>query len=108
MSSEYDKSRINRCMEEGAKEFFLKPVKLSDVNKLKPHIMKAKYGNHHPETLSELTAESRKEEKQKQEAEAHEMPELKPLQPSNNKRKNIDDAISPDSMRPRYNSLTVV
>ncbi|KAL9261375.1 Two-component response regulator ARR9-like protein [Drosera capensis] len=108
MSSEYDKSRINRCMEEGAKEFFLKPVKLSDVNKLKPHLMKAKFGQHHPETLSELTAESRKEEERKQETEAHQRPELKSLQPSNNKRKNIDGSISPDSMRPRYGGLAVV
>lgn len=29
-----------RCLEEGAEEFFLKPVKLSDVHKLRPHMMK--------------------------------------------------------------------
>ncbi|KAM7268267.1 hypothetical protein ACFE04_010433 [Oxalis oulophora] len=40
MSSENVPSRINRCLEEGAEEFFLKPVKLSDVNKLKPHMLK--------------------------------------------------------------------
>ncbi|TYK09311.1 two-component response regulator ORR9-like [Cucumis melo var. makuwa] len=38
MSSENVPSRINRCLEEGAEEFLLKPVKLSDVNKLKPFI----------------------------------------------------------------------
>ncbi|PIN18316.1 hypothetical protein CDL12_09021 [Handroanthus impetiginosus] len=42
MSSENVPSRINRCLEEGAEEFFLKPVRLSDVNKLRPHMMKAK------------------------------------------------------------------
>lgn len=42
MSSENIPSRINRCLEEGAEEFFLKPVQLSDVNKLKPHLMKEK------------------------------------------------------------------
>ncbi|KAK4485517.1 hypothetical protein RD792_008159 [Penstemon davidsonii] len=42
MSSENVPSRINRCLEEGAEEFFLKPVRLSDVDKLKPHIMKTK------------------------------------------------------------------
>ncbi|KDP40526.1 hypothetical protein JCGZ_24525 [Jatropha curcas] len=42
MSSENVPSRINRCLEEGAEEFFLKPVQLSDVNKLKPHLMKGK------------------------------------------------------------------
>lgn len=31
-----------RCLEEGAEEFFLKPVQLSDVNKLRPHLMKGK------------------------------------------------------------------
>ncbi|XVE86174.1 hypothetical protein DITRI_Ditri18aG0014800 [Diplodiscus trichospermus] len=41
MSSENIQSRINRCLEDGAEEFFLKPVQLSDVNKLKPHLMKA-------------------------------------------------------------------
>jgi len=29
-------------LEEGAEEFFLKPVQLSDVNKLKPHLLKSK------------------------------------------------------------------
>ncbi|CAN0863402.1 Two-component response regulator ARR9 [Linum grandiflorum] len=40
MSSENVPSRINRCLEEGAEEFFLKPVQLSDVNKLKPHLLR--------------------------------------------------------------------
>nr|GMC98577.1 two-component response regulator ORR9-like [Ipomoea batatas]GMD00267.1 two-component response regulator ORR9-like [Ipomoea batatas] len=42
MSSENVPSRISRCLEEGAEEFFLKPVRLSDVNKLRPHMMKTK------------------------------------------------------------------
>ncbi|KAJ6702933.1 TWO-COMPONENT RESPONSE REGULATOR [Salix viminalis] len=42
MSSENVPSRINRCLEEGAEEFFLKPVQLSDVNKLRPHLMKGR------------------------------------------------------------------
>ncbi|ONI20811.1 hypothetical protein PRUPE_2G034700 [Prunus persica] len=42
MSSENEPSRINRCLEEGAEEFFLKPVQLSDVNKLKPHMLKGR------------------------------------------------------------------
>ncbi|GMI73249.1 RESPONSE REGULATOR 4, response regulator 9 [Hibiscus trionum] len=40
MSSENIPSRINRCLEDGAQEFFLKPVQLSDVNKLRPHLVK--------------------------------------------------------------------
>uniref|UniRef100_A0A2N9ILA0 Response regulatory domain-containing protein n=1 Tax=Fagus sylvatica TaxID=28930 RepID=A0A2N9ILA0_FAGSY len=42
MSSENVPSRINRCLEEGAEEFFLKPVRLADVHRLRPHIMKTK------------------------------------------------------------------
>ncbi|XP_012575614.1 two-component response regulator ARR9-like [Cicer arietinum] len=45
MSSENVPSRINRCLEEGAEEFFLKPVQQSDVNKLKPHLLKSKIKN---------------------------------------------------------------
>ncbi|KAK9671238.1 hypothetical protein RND81_12G015400 [Saponaria officinalis] len=44
MSSENVPSRISRCLEEGAEEFFLKPVRLSDVNRLRPHMLRAKYG----------------------------------------------------------------
>ncbi|EXB62661.1 Two-component response regulator [Morus notabilis] len=39
MSSENIPSRISRCLEEGAEEFFLKPVQLSDMNKLKRHLI---------------------------------------------------------------------
>ncbi|KAA0050208.1 hypothetical protein IC582_021744 [Cucumis melo] len=45
MSSENVPSRINRCLEEGAEEFFLKPVQLSDVRKLRPHLIKEKSTN---------------------------------------------------------------
>jgi len=46
MSSENIPSRINRCLEEGADEFFLKPVRLSDMSKLKPHILKSRCKEH--------------------------------------------------------------
>ncbi|XP_062202634.1 two-component response regulator ORR9-like [Phragmites australis] len=47
MSSENIPSRINRCLEEGADEFFLKPVQLSDMSKLKPHILKSRCKEHY-------------------------------------------------------------
>ncbi|KAF5742452.1 hypothetical protein HS088_TW09G00500 [Tripterygium wilfordii] len=50
MSSENVPSRINRFMEEGAEEFFLKPVQLSDVNKLKPHLLKGRSKEDEPNT----------------------------------------------------------
>ncbi|KAJ6811306.1 two-component response regulator ORR9 [Iris pallida] len=54
MSSENVPSRINRqgtkiCLEEGAEEFLLKPVKLSDMSRLRPHILKGKNKEQQPE-----------------------------------------------------------
>ncbi|KMT19685.1 hypothetical protein BVRB_1g007420 [Beta vulgaris subsp. vulgaris] len=40
MSSENVPSRIHMCLEEGAEEFLLKPVRLSDLKKLQPRIFK--------------------------------------------------------------------
>ncbi|XP_040997037.1 two-component response regulator ORR10-like [Juglans microcarpa x Juglans regia] len=41
MSSENVPSRISMCMEEGAEEFLLKPLQLSDLKKLQPHLLKS-------------------------------------------------------------------
>ncbi|OAY47707.1 two-component response regulator ARR5 isoform X2 [Manihot esculenta] len=40
MSSENILARIDRCLEEGAEEYLVKPVKLSDVKRLKDFIMR--------------------------------------------------------------------
>jgi two-component response regulator (ARR-A family) len=40
MSSENILPRIDRCLEEGAEDFLLKPVKLSDVKRLRDSLMK--------------------------------------------------------------------
>ncbi|RAL45196.1 hypothetical protein DM860_014606 [Cuscuta australis] len=40
MSSEDLPSRIDRCLQDGAEEFFLKPVCQSDVNKLRSHLIR--------------------------------------------------------------------
>ncbi|KAL2321890.1 hypothetical protein Fmac_026269 [Flemingia macrophylla] len=42
MSSENVLTRIDRCLEEGAEDFLLKPVTLSDVRRLKDFIVKGK------------------------------------------------------------------
>ncbi|XP_042007006.1 two-component response regulator ORR9-like [Salvia splendens] len=68
MSSENVPSRINSCLEHGAEEFFLKPVRQSDVNKLRPHLMKGK----------------------------------KEIQ-NINKRKPVEECLSPDRTRTRLN-----
>ncbi|KAL8161549.1 hypothetical protein V2J09_013038 [Rumex salicifolius] len=39
MSSENVLARIDRCLEEGAEDFIVKPVKLSDLERLKEHLM---------------------------------------------------------------------
>ncbi|XP_059289498.1 two-component response regulator ORR10-like [Lycium barbarum] len=51
MSSENVPSRINRCLEEGAEEFFLKPVQQADVNRIKPHLMREKRQKVTPNSL---------------------------------------------------------
>ncbi|EOY19861.1 hypothetical protein QUC31_005928 [Theobroma cacao] len=75
MSSENIPSRINRCLEDGAEEFFLKPVQLSDVNKLRPHLMKGR---------------------------------SKEMQQNISKRKGMEEILTPDRTRTRYNELEVV
>ncbi|GAB4862084.1 hypothetical protein Ancab_040087 [Ancistrocladus abbreviatus] len=41
MSSENVPSRIHMCMEGGAEDFLLKPVRLSDLKRLQPHLLKS-------------------------------------------------------------------
>ncbi|XP_024952150.2 two-component response regulator ORR9-like isoform X2 [Citrus sinensis] len=41
MSSENVPSRVTMCLEEGAEEFLLKPVRLSDLEKLQPRLLKS-------------------------------------------------------------------
>ncbi|ONK63539.1 uncharacterized protein A4U43_C07F16270 [Asparagus officinalis] len=91
MSSENVPSRINRCLEEGAEEFLLKPVKLSDMNRLRPHMLKGRG----------------RDQKQQQE----ENQEQNQSPSSGNKRKAADEGPSPERTRARYSSnssLTVL
>lgn len=83
-----------RCLEEGAEEFFLKPVRLSDVSKLKPHMMKSK---------SKETEKCENEES----VEAEEEIQIETPQSNNNnsKRKSMDEGLSPDRTRPRYSTV---
>lgn len=75
MSSENVPSRINSCLEHGAEEFFLKPVQQSDVNKLRPHLMRSGGDNNNNNNNS------------------------------NNKRKPLQECVSPDRTRPKFNQL---
>ncbi|KAH6784802.1 response regulator 9 [Perilla frutescens var. hirtella] len=80
MSSENVPSRINSCLEHGAEEFFLKPVQQSDVNKLRPHLMRGKNSN---PTFHD-------------ERESHDQLNI-------NKRKPVEECLSPDRIRTRFN-----
>lgn len=117
MSSENVPSRITRCLEEGAEEFFLKPVRLSDLNRLKPHMMKTKIKNQKQEEQEELEIPAIQSEEQKQPVQqpsSQPQPESQPqpsallLQPNNNKRKAMEEGLSPDRTRPRYNGITTM
>ncbi|XP_059295739.1 two-component response regulator ORR9-like [Lycium ferocissimum] len=119
MSSENVPSRINRCLEEGAEEFFLKPVRLSDVNKLRPHMMKTKCQSQLQEEPEIIVTEENQESIEI----AYVVPSEVPLTGSdtvqqqqqqksqgnsnnNNKRKAMEENLSQDRTRPRYSSLT--
>ncbi|CAN4086125.1 unnamed protein product [Withania somnifera] len=54
MSSEKILARIDRCLEEGAEEFLLKPVKLSDVKRLRDFILRGE-GDDEKETGKKIT-----------------------------------------------------
>lgn len=51
-----------RCLEEGAEEFFLKPVRLSDLNRLKPHLMRTKLKDQRQEKLENSEAQQQQQQ----------------------------------------------
>ncbi|KAG6411076.1 hypothetical protein SASPL_129150 [Salvia splendens] len=122
MSSENVPSRITRCLEEGAEEFFLKPMKLSDVNKLRPHMMRTKLKNDIIENGKPENEEKQENEKiittGEADSEVQQFQTAQSLQQQtsqnnnnnndNNKRKSMEEGLSPDRTRPRYSDLTVM
>ncbi|KAK4345989.1 hypothetical protein RND71_036165 [Anisodus tanguticus] len=106
MSSENVPSRINRCLEEGAEEFFLKPVRLSDVNKLRPHMMKTKIIVTEENQESIEIAHVVPSQPQKETDTVQQQQQKSQANSNNNKRKAMEENLSPDRTRPRYSSLT--
>ncbi|XP_047317290.1 two-component response regulator ORR3-like isoform X1 [Impatiens glandulifera] len=111
MSSENVPSRISRCLEEGAEEFFLKPVKKSDVNKLS-RMMRTKHHHHHHNNNIEKEVEGKNQdeellvggETEKSDIQTQQLHQCK----SNNKRKVMEEGLnSPDRTRPRFDELAV-
>ncbi|KAH0887241.1 hypothetical protein HID58_063337 [Brassica napus] len=113
MSSENVPARISRCLEEGAEEFFLKPVKLADVTKLKPHMMKTKLKKESEKPSKEDNAVLKHEIRKDEEPSVieilplHQDVEQEPML-SNNKRKAMEEVISTDRSRPKYNDITTL
>ncbi|CAF2171626.1 unnamed protein product [Brassica napus] len=123
MSSENVPARISRCLEEGAEEFFLKPVRLADLNKLKPHMMKTKLKN---QKLEEIETPSKDESGTVATVAEPEIgikilplqSEVEPKQVhlqvvqqeeqimSSNKRKSVEEGLSTDRSRPRFEGIT--
>ncbi|KAF7829821.1 two-component response regulator ORR9-like [Senna tora] len=58
MSSENVPSRISMCLEEGAEEFLLKPLKLSDLKKLQPYLLKSVNNNNNSSSSWDWEGES--------------------------------------------------
>lgn len=92
-------------MEEGAEEFFLKPVRLADVNKLKPHMMKTKNRDCQKAEQEEVSSQ---EKIVPPEVQSSEPPQ--PDDSNNTKRKSteVEEEVSQDRTRRRYNGLTVI
>ncbi|XP_056846721.1 two-component response regulator ARR9 isoform X2 [Raphanus sativus] len=119
MSSENVPARISRCLEEGAEEFFLKPVRLADLNKLKPLMMKTKLKKQKLEEI-EKTSKDENGTVAAVEPEVKILPlqsELEPKQVhlqvvqeeqtlSSNKRKSMEEGLSTDRSRPRFEGIT--
>ncbi|XP_044476296.1 two-component response regulator ARR5-like isoform X2 [Mangifera indica] len=86
MSSENILTRIDRCLEEGAEEYIVKPVKLSDVRRLKEFIIKG-----------ELEENSkRRHQKRKQREEDDDKPSSSSSFPTK-QREEDDDKLSSSS-----------
>ncbi|XP_073155189.1 two-component response regulator ORR3-like [Henckelia pumila] len=78
MSSENVPTRIDNCLQQGAQEFFIKPVQQSDVNKLRPHLLRGKsIQKNQPNIIS-------------------------------TKRKPIEECLSPGRIRAKFNDLELV
>lgn len=102
----------NRCLEEGAEEFFLKPVRLSDLNKLKPCMMKTKIKDQPKEEDESDKPESESPpqlpQQIQQESQQQQQQQQQPPPPSNNKRKAMEEGLSPERTRPRYNGIATL
>uniref|UniRef100_A0A0A9CVE1 Two-component response regulator ORR4 n=1 Tax=Arundo donax TaxID=35708 RepID=A0A0A9CVE1_ARUDO len=109
MSSENVPARINRCLEDGAEEFFLKPVKLADMKKLKSHLLKKKQPMSQPQPQIQPEAEQLERPAQEQEEAVAEVAADGTISDCNcNKRKAAameqEGLPSPETTKPRLSN----
>ncbi|WOK99093.1 two-component response regulator ORR9-like [Canna indica] len=104
MSSENVPSRINRCLEGGAEEFFLKPIQLSDMVKLRPYLQKGKLKDQQPSLHQE-------QEQENNSSSSNSSSSSTDNNGSKNKRKAMDDdddtdddRVLPEKTRPRLST----
>ncbi|KAM0931117.1 hypothetical protein ACQ4PT_000519 [Festuca glaucescens] len=116
MSSENVPARISRCLEDGAEEFFLKPVKLADMKKLKSHLVRRKQPQLQPQEKPlplpqqkpEAVIQQQKPEQPPQEPAEEAAPEVVAVSDCSKKRKAaaIEPEVlsSPVTTNPRLSS----
>uniref|UniRef100_A0A8R7VI20 Response regulatory domain-containing protein n=1 Tax=Triticum urartu TaxID=4572 RepID=A0A8R7VI20_TRIUA len=75
MSSENVPARISRCLEDGAEEFFLKPVKLADMKKLKSHLVRRKQPQLQPQPQEKPQAKPQQQQQKPQPEQQQQKPQ---------------------------------
>ncbi|XP_042386652.1 two-component response regulator ORR9-like isoform X2 [Zingiber officinale] len=95
MSSENVPSRINRCLEGGAEEFFLKPIQLSDMTRLRPYMQKGK------------VKEQQQSQQQQQQLQEKNITSGSSNSNSNKRKAMEDGGIFPEKTRPRLSSSSL-
>ncbi|KAI9106928.1 hypothetical protein K1719_015631 [Acacia pycnantha] len=111
MSSENVPSRISMCLEGGAEEFLLKPLKLSDLKKLQPYLVKSKsHENHNSENSNNEDDDNSSSEQESENSDAATDNDCNPNSNNNTcitKRKAMSPQPS-DRSRPKFKGLAVV
>ncbi|KAK4276722.1 hypothetical protein QN277_014839 [Acacia crassicarpa] len=111
MSSENVPSRISMCLEGGAEEFLLKPLKLSDLKKLQPYLVKSKsQENHNNKNGNNEDDNNSSSEQESENSDAATDNDCNPNSNNNTcitKRKAMSTQPS-DRSRPKFKGLAVV
>ncbi|XP_059303855.1 two-component response regulator ARR5 [Lycium ferocissimum] len=97
MSSEKILARIDRCLEEGAEEFLLKPVKLSDVKRLRDFILRGE-GDGDKETEKKIKEVCSRKRKFQDDSSTQSMPST--LTAAHDIESSPESSVSSESQQP--------